>query len=134
MLWLGSGLPVLAQNANLVPPVMTVTSQTPNRPLEPPEIRQVIDFMIDLDSKNAQMQILQMQLDQEKAFEQRQNDLAAKELDLEKQAAALAQHQADIEKERADNYQSLFKEATKKIGGFGCSIKKIFTLGLGKCI
>ncbi len=123
MLLLGSGSFVSAQQP-----------ANPNRPLEPPEVRQIIGFMIDLDTKNAQLQLTQQELDQEKIFEQRQLDLAAKELDLQKQTTALAQHQADIEKERADNYQSLFKEATKKVGGgFGCHLKKFFTLGLGKC-
>ncbi len=126
MLWLGSGSLALAQQLPI--------PSNPNRPLEPPEIRQIIGFMIELDSTAAALRLKQAELDQEKAFELRQNDLAAKELDLQTKAAALAQHSADIEKDRADQYQALLKEATKKIGGgFGCHLKKLLTLGLGKC-
>lgn len=125
MLWLASGSLVLAQEP--IP--------NPNRPLEPVEVRQVIGFMIDLDTKNAQLQLTQQELDQERAFEVRQNDLAARELELQKRATALAEHSVDVEKTRADTYQNLWKEATKKIGGgFGCHLKKFFTLGLGKCL
>ncbi len=134
MLWLAGGSLVLAQDKLPTLAVPVPDSLLDSRPLNPGEVRQVIGFMIELDTKSSQLQLTQQALDQEKAFEQRQSDLNAKELDLEKQAAALAQHSADIEKERADQYQSLWKEATKKIGGgFGCHLKKLFTLGLGKC-
>ena len=134
MLWLASGSLVSAQDNPLALAVPVQNNLPDNRPLNPGEVRQVIGFMIELDTKDAQLKLTQQALDQEKTFEQRQTDLAAKELDLEKQGTALAQHSADIEKTRADEYQALWKEATKKIGNsFGCHLKKLFTLGLGKC-
>ncbi len=135
MLWLASGSLISAQESNIPSGAVQVQNNLPdNRPLNSGEVRQVIGFMIELETKDGQLQLTQQALDQEKAFEQRQTDLAAKELDLQKQAAALAQHSADIEKTRADEYQALWKEATKKVGGgFGCHLKKLFTLGLGKC-
>lgn len=90
--------------------------------------------MIELEDKDAKLKLAAQQLEQEKAFEARQDALAARELDLQKQTTVLAEHARDIEKTRADEYQALWKESTRKVtGGFGCHIKKIFTLGLGKC-
>lgn len=43
------------------------------------------------------------------------------------------QAQIDLLQEQVDTYKHLYELATKKSGGFKCIMKKVFTLGIGRC-
>lgn len=63
----------------------------------------------------------------------RERDIATRELETEKARTALAQKEAADQKERADFYAESFKQTTKG-KGFGCVLKKVFTIGLAPCL
>ena len=69
--------------------------------------------------------------DQKQDEEERNN--AKRALELEQAATAVAQKERDLALEKAVFYESLYKGVTKKKGGFGCTIKRIFTFGFARC-
>ena len=72
-----------------------------------------------------------IQRDREQDRREKDNWMTA--IDLEKEKTKLAQAQAEIEKEKAAMYLGLYDVCRKKGGGFGCLLKRIFTLGLARC-
>jgi len=56
----------------------------------------------------------------------------ARALELERKAVDLMRQERDLEKDRADLYEQLYK-GIKKGPGFGCWMKRIFTLGIARC-
>jgi hypothetical protein len=57
---------------------------------------------------------------------------ADRALELEKQATALAQRERDIERDRANTFESLYRSVTKK-PGIGCRVARALTLGIVRC-
>lgn len=62
----------------------------------------------------------------------REQDLCVRTVDLEKKATALAEKERDLYKDQANTWQQMYKVATKK-PGWTCILKRIVTLGLGRC-
>lgn len=77
-------------------------------------------------------QLLQQNLTQQQDLLERERALAQRELETEKSRTAVAEKEAAMEKERAEFYRQAFAQIVSK-PGFGCVLKKIFTLGLAKC-
>jgi hypothetical protein len=65
-------------------------------------------------------------------LEERERQLSVKELETEQRLRAVAERERDVEKARGDQLEMALKLMTRK-PGFGCTLKKIFTLGLGRC-
>lgn len=68
----------------------------------------------------------------EKEQDERERANMRRALELEQQATTLAQRETVIEKQRADFYEQAFRSVTKQ-PGFGCLLKRIFTLGFARC-
>jgi hypothetical protein len=56
-----------------------------------------------------------------------------RELDLEHQRTALAVDRQRLAEEQRDFFKSAYEAASKHGHSLGCSVKKVFTLGLGRC-
>lgn len=63
----------------------------------------------------------------------RERDLAARELESQQRLTGVAEMERDAEERRAEALQELLDSATDDGRGFGCTLKKIFTLGIGRC-
>jgi hypothetical protein len=103
-----------------------------NAPLTPDELREAIlriEYGI-LAGKEADL--LKRSMAERDTLSQREKDIAARELQTEKDRTALANQKADIEKARGDFYEGAFKSVTKGTS-VGCKIARVFTLGLAKC-
>jgi len=59
-------------------------------------------------------------------LDEREREISRKELQQERDKTALAN-------ERATFYEQAFKSVTRKPGGFGCGLARVFTLGLYRC-
>ncbi len=120
-----------------VPLLNAQESPTPNLPESAPlseaEKRETVLFIEKFSLQVEAERILREALKHEREFAERERELARREIDAEKRRAELAEKEAADQKERADTYARNFKEATKG-RGFGCVLKKVFTIGLGTCL
>jgi hypothetical protein len=108
-----------------------VLPQSP--PLNSEEKRLILQQLYELQAARAQILIYEQFLVREREQDQKEREAADRVVELEKRATALAQGERDLAQEKADLYKQLWEAATKKRGGFGCTMKKIFTLGLARC-
>lgn len=114
-------------------PFALCQQNSPAPPLTEPEKRTVLLQLYELQTARAQIQTYDQFIQREKDQDQKERDNWARALELENQATALARQEADLEKERADLYKGLYDTVRKKKAGFGCVVKRIFTLGLSRC-
>ncbi len=113
-------------------PSFTQEIPNANSPLGTDELREGI-LRIEqgvLAAKEADL--LRKSMADRDTLSQRERDIAARELETEKQRTELAQQKADIEKSRGDFYENAFKTVTKKTSGL-CHVARVFTLGLARC-
>lgn len=97
-------------------------------------MREILIQLIQLEQVTTKLSTTNDALDREKQFEVREQALSAKELDAQKALTTAAERESTVEKERAETYKELYSSVKKQPGtGFGCRIKQIFTLGLGRC-
>jgi hypothetical protein len=120
MFWCAIGWPCLAQ-------------ELPKPPeLSPDEIREGTLRTEQLILAWETERLLREALRRESELAERERALALRELDAQKQRTALAEKETTNQKERADFYELAFRQATKGRSA-GCTVLKIFTLGLGRC-
>lgn len=105
---------------------------SPAPPLAENEKRLILSQLYELGSCRAQVLAYEEFVSREKEQDQKERDLAARALELEKQATALAQRERNLEKDRADTFEQLYRAVTKK-PGWGCRILKVLTFGLSGC-
>jgi hypothetical protein len=104
----------------------------PESPLVDAEKRVVIVQLIKTASLAIQVAAYQDFVQKEQVQHDQEQLGNAKALEIEKQATSLAQKERDLQKERADMYEQLYKSVTKK-PGVGCWIWRILTLGIHNC-
>lgn len=126
LLTLALALPLCAQN----PPE---PSSPESAPLSEDEIKSLILFTERFTLQVEAERILREALAREQEFAAKERAIAAREIETERARTALAEKEAADQKERADFYAASFKQVTQK-KGFGCTMKKIFTLGMGACL
>jgi hypothetical protein len=87
-----------------------------------------------MELKEARKEILAYQSYVERDSEQdiREKQLSERELAIERKATALAEKERDLYKDQASYYKAAY-DALKKKPGFGCTLKKVFTLGIARC-
>ncbi len=108
------------------------TSKPAPPPLTDEERREVLWQLLQLNACLGETAALKEASAREREQDRKEQDLAARALEIEKQATALAQKERDLALEKASLYEQLYKTATKK-RGTGCMILKIVTLGLARC-
>jgi hypothetical protein len=101
-------------------------------PLDDSELREILLRLEQLPLAWQENDLLRRALTNASTLDDRERELAAHELEIEKQKTALAEKETAVERERAEFYRQAFERLTKG-RGFGCSLKKALTLGLGRC-
>lgn len=104
----------------------------PSPPLTNSELRETADNLLQGLADRDRLANLQEYVKKSQELTEREIQLSQKELELEKQRTSIAERERDAEKSRGDQLETALKVATKK-PGFGCALRKIFTLGLGRC-
>lgn len=100
-------------------------SQT-NSPLTPEEKRQILLQLLELRSCRESVRTYEAFVERDRELDAKEKSNYERTIEIERSATALAQ-------ERAKFYEDAFRAVTKKPGGFGCVLKKIFTIGLARC-
>jgi len=103
-----------------------------NSPLTDGEKRQVIGQLYELRSARDEIKTLESYVDRDRAQDVREKKNADRALELEKQATGIAERERDLQKEKADLYEQLYRSVTKKPGA-GCRILRALTLGIHRC-
>lgn len=110
-------------------------AQEPRQPSPPLNSSELLETALNLSELIAAREKIRLQeqaLAQNKDLSDRERALAQRELDLQKQLLSIAERERDVEKRRGDELDTLLKLRNKK-PGFGCQVKKVLTLGLGRC-
>lgn len=101
-------------------------------PLSSEELRETANNLAELKAAREKLKAQQDFIDQSQQLLVRERDLANKELTAEKRLTAIAERERDVEKVRGDQLDALLKERNRR-PSFGCRLKRIVTLGLGRC-
>lgn len=101
-------------------------------PLDSLELREILLRLQEYRLLQDEIELRVRVQGQTETLTQREQALAARELEMEKERTALAQRETAIEKARADFYQSAFEAVSRKRSGW-CWAAKIFTFGLARC-
>lgn len=107
------------------PPVQAEPS-----PLNETELREILQRLFDLGTAWSEVDALRAAIQQIEAINTRERDIAARELTAEQDRVTLAKKEAEIANEKAAFFEQALKAATQKKQ---CRLKKILTLGLGRC-
>jgi len=113
------------------------TGQPSPRPLSEEEKRATLELLMRLESGvkacGDQTSSYEAYIKRDTESDEKERQNATRALEIEKQATALAEEKARLEKERAEFYKTKFELVTKK-KGWGCFFKRLFTLGKARCI
>ena len=101
-------------------------------PLQPSELRQILSQLYELRALREQVAAYEAYVTRDQEQDARERASYERALELERQATALAVRETDIERQRADLYEGLYRALTKK-PGWTCTLKKILTLGIARC-
>jgi hypothetical protein len=113
---------------------MPLCAQSPQNslPLNDGEKRQIFGQLNELHACREEVRTYRDYVSRDTEQDAREKANANRALDLERQATALAQREWDLERDRANTYEQLYRSVTKK-PGIGCRIAKILTLGIVRC-
>lgn len=78
---------------------------------------------------NAELKALR---EREAAMDERERAQAARDLEIERKATALANERGDLYKQQMEFYRTALESVTRGPSAW-CRVKKIFTLGLARC-
>lgn len=100
--------------------------------LDPAELRETATNLLELKAARERLRAIEEFADQSKALSERERAAAQRELDAERRLREIAERERDVERQRGDALEAIMK-AQKKGPGFGCRIKRVLTVGLGRC-
>lgn len=108
-------------------------------PLTVEEKRLILGQLFELESYRKALAAYQELQEQKDRAHEQEREYWNRALEVERDAAALierekviVERERDLALERAKFYEDAYLSLTKK-GGFGCVMKKIFTLGIASC-
>jgi hypothetical protein len=104
----------------------------PPQSLSSEEKRAVAANLAELKASREHVRTLEDYIDRLKSLEGRETALSAKELEAEHRLRLIAERERDVEKARGDQMEAALKLRNRK-PGFGCTLKRILTIGLGRC-
>lgn len=107
-------------------------SQENSEQLNDEEKRVILSQLVELKASRATIQILEQYISRESEQDIKEKENSDRALELEKQATELANKERDLYKDKAETYEQLYRALTKK-PGFGCWVKRIFSLGIARC-
>lgn len=102
------------------------------QPLNESEKREILLRLEELRVLKMELEIERKYIERDQAQDQREQALLKKELGNEVRARELAEKELALAKEQAAHYRQAYEAVIKK-GSIGCTIKKIFTLGIARC-
>jgi Na+-translocating ferredoxin:NAD+ oxidoreductase RnfC subunit len=105
---------------------------SPPAPLTNGEKRQIISQLYELQAARSELAAFTDFVAREKDQDARERTNSDRALELERLATQLAQQERDLAKEKAATFEALYKAATHK-RSLGCTLAKVFTLGLARC-
>ena len=105
---------------------------SPPDQLSASELRLILAQLYELRSARLQIQTYDQFIAREKDQDAKEVALSQRALELERQATRNAEDRAKLMEEKANTYKQLL-DATKKKSGVGCTLKRIFTLGIARC-
>jgi hypothetical protein len=107
-------------------------------PLNEEEKRQVIELLKKFEaltiSQDTQLKACEDNVGKLNDVGERERKNYEVSLENAREKISLEKERADMEKARGDLYEKLFKDVTKKRNGFGCFLKRLFTLGRARCV
>lgn len=111
-----------------------ISAQAPpnNQPLSTSELREVANDLIELKASRDRLKALEEYISTLKSLQDRERDLSQRELEMEKRLIAVIERERDAERNRGDQLQAALNLRNRR-PGFGCVLKKIVTIGLGRC-
>jgi hypothetical protein len=111
----------------------TIYAQSPaNSPLTPDEGRAVLGQLYELRSTREEIKTLESYISRDQEQDNREKVNSDRAFELERKATDLAQKEADMQKDKAELYEQLYRSATRK-PGVGCRIARAVTLGIHQC-
>lgn len=102
-------------------------------PLTSLEKREILVRLAELKNAREKIAILEAAIAQDKINDQRESDLNEKALANERRATELAQAEASTWKDKAQTFEAAYNAVKPKKRSFGCTCKKIFTIGIARC-
>ena len=113
-------------------PQFALSQQSLPDPLQVNELRQILAQLYELKALREQVAAYQIYVERDREQDAREKASYDRSLELERQATALAERETNVEKMRGDMYENLYRSLSKK-PGWGCTLKRIFTLGIARC-
>jgi hypothetical protein len=101
-------------------------------PLSASELRETANNLLTGLAAIDRAKTLQDYIDKLNDLSMREATLHAQQLDVQRQLIDIANRERDVEKSRGDQFDTAIKSLTRK-RSFGCSLKKLFTIGLARC-
>ena len=101
-------------------------------PLSDGEKQQILRQLYELESARKDLAGYRELDARDKEQDEREVKNWQRTVELEKKATGLAERERDLAEERGKFYEAAYKSVTKR-RGFGCTLLKIFTLGISGC-
>lgn len=101
-------------------------------PLNDGEKRAVLRYLYELEATRAQLSGYREYVSRDREADEREAKNWQRALELEKQATALAVRERDLAADQAKFYEAAYRSLAKK-PGFGCWMKRVFSLGIARC-
>lgn len=114
----------------IIPKPFTVTTDT--EVLSEQDKREILLRLQELELLRKQLELQTAYIAKDKEQDDRERALAAKELELAKQATVAAQADAKLWQDKFEAYKAAYESVSHK-GGVGCFFKHLFTLWLARC-
>lgn len=109
-------------------------AQTPDpQPLTESDKREILVRLGELRVARQELDLQRQHIARDEAQDKREAELAAKEIKVAESQREVVARDRDLWKEKAEHYQMAYETVSNRGRGFGCAVKKVFTLGLGRC-
>lgn len=115
------------------PPLILPQPVTAEDQLTEQDRRQILYRLGELRLLREKLALQEAFIERDAEMDQRERDLAARQLSVEKDARQVAEQQRDMYKEQAKTFEQAYEALRKKPAGFGCVMKRIFSLGIARC-
>jgi len=109
------------------------SQQSSQPPLSEHEKRTILLQLIELEDARRSIAAYVEFVKRDAEQDTRSDELAKQALALKDQEISLVRRELTLAIERAEMYKQLYEAVTKKRGGIGCFLKKLFTLGIARC-
>ena len=97
------------------------------------ELKQIGYRLVELKVYRAQVAALKEALEKDAEVDKRNEELHKREIELYKREIELKDEEIRTLRTAMEFYENAYDVTRKKGISFGCVMKKIFTLGIGKC-